>query len=103
MAEITLITTTTNSHGEPVEDARHSVPVTIDKVTRGAVAEGTTERKAYDLVCFVKPGDVPEGLDPMTAGFQIEHGGLAYDLAKIEAQRGFGGIVELYTIKARLA
>ncbi len=103
MTNLTIITTTPNSHGEPVEDVRHSVPVTIDKVTRGVVTEGTNERRGYDLVCFVKSGDVPEGGDLMTSGFQIEYDDLVYAPVRIEAQRGFGGIVELFTIKARLA
>lgn len=103
MTNLTLITTTPNGHGEPVEDARYSVPVTIDKVTREAVTEGNNERRGYDLVCFVKPGDVPEGLDLMTVDFLIDIDGLTYDPAKIDAQRGFGGTVEHYTIKARLA
>lgn len=103
MAELTITTTTTNGHGEAVEVDRYSVPVTIDKVTREAVTEDCNKRRGYDLVCFVKPGDVPEGLDPMNDDFQIIHDGQTYDLAKVDEQRGFGGTLEHYTIKGRLA
>ena len=103
MADITITKTTPNGHGEAVKGDSYSVPVTLDKVTREAVTEGTNERKGYDLVCFVKPGDVPDGLDLMTNDFVIDIDGLTYEPAKIDAQRGFGGTVEHYTIKARLA
>ncbi|KAB1443069.1 hypothetical protein [Pseudodesulfovibrio senegalensis] len=103
MTRITVITTETNAHAETVEVDRYSVPATIDKVSRETVEEDRNERKGYDLVCFVKPGDVPEGLDLMTVDFLIDIDGLTYDPAKIDAQRGFGGTIEHYTIKARLA
>jgi hypothetical protein len=104
MTNLTIITTETNEHGEAVEVDRYRVPSTIDKVTREAVTEDRNERHGYDLVCFVKPGDVSAfELDLMTDDFLIVCDGEAYEPAKIDAQHGFGGIVELYTIKARLA
>lgn len=105
MSKLTITTTDTNAHGETIPADRHTVPATIDRVRREAVTEGTNERKGYDLVAIVKFADVKAiiALDLMNDDFTIEYGNLTYELATVEEQYGFGGVIEHYTLKARLA
>lgn len=104
MTNIIIVKTAVDGFGDPIEEDRLTIPVTIDQINRETVKEGTNERKGYDFVCFISAPDVNKqtDFDIIKDDFLCIVDGTTYEPAKIIEQHGFGGKVENYTLKARL-
>lgn len=103
MAEVTLITNTLNAYGEEEEETRQSMRVTIDRISNEKVTEGRNERRGYDMVCFVMPNDVPDGVNLMYTPYLIEHEGRKYEPKSTTFQNNFAGKGVIFTLKLQLA